>query len=135
MVVNLTLAKQKATPVNQAIAALIIGLICMLIAHVIRVEPGSEYFAAMIGIILFTIINTVVSLNHSSFARYTLPSYYIYIALVALLFISARLLSGISIWNLPIYRMMLTSVTIFFFIISTLVRVIRLIYEVADQEG
>lgn len=135
MVVNLTLAKQKATPLNQAIAALIIGLILMAIASAIQVEPGSEYFAAMIGIILFTIINTVVSLNHSSFVRYTLPSYYIYIALVALLFISARLLSGISIWTLPIYRMMLTSVTIFFFIISTLVRVIRLIYEVADQEG
>lgn len=135
MAVNLTIAKQKATPINQALAALVIGLLGMALCKLLQIEGSYLYFAAMVGIILFTIINTVVSLNHANFLRYTVPSYYVYVVLVALLFLAAKGLSGISIWSLPIYRMMITSITIFFFISSTLVRIIRLIYEMAESEN
>jgi hypothetical protein len=63
-----------------------------------------------------------------------MPSFYIYIALVIVLFLSAKFFSGISIWTLSIYRNMLTSVSIFYLIISVLVRGLRLIYEAAERD-
>src|SRR5690349_21271864 len=131
MELNFTLLKHRATPFYQVALALVVGLGGMVICKVIHAESGSEYFAAMVAIILFVLINTVVSIAYSSYFRYTVPSYYIYVGLVAVLFLSAKLFSGISIWTLPIYRNMITSVSIFYLIVSTLVRLLRLIYEAA----
>lgn len=134
MELNFTFFKRNATPFYQFAFALIVGIGGMLLCCALHTEKSTEYFAAMVGIILFTIVNTVVSIAHTSFLRYTMPSFYIYIALVAMLFLSAKFFSGISIWTLPIYRNMLTSVSIFYLIISVLVRVLRLIYEMAEKE-
>jgi hypothetical protein len=134
MEINFTLLKHKATPIYQFILALVVGLSGMFICRFVHVEPGTEYFAAMVGIILYSILNTVISVAYSSFLRYTMPSFYIYIALVAVLFLSAKMFSGISIWTLPIYRNMVTSVSLFYLIIGILVRALRLIYEAAEND-
>src|SRR5580698_5554073 len=104
---DFTLVKKKVSPFKQFGIAVAAAWIGMLICRAPGIEPGSEYFAAMIGIIFFTLINTVVSISYSSFLRYTVPSWYIYILLVVVLFLSAKLFSGISIWHLEEYRMML----------------------------
>lgn len=134
MELNFTLLKHRATPLYQLALALVVGWGGMVICKLVHAESGMEYFAAMVAIILFVLINTVVSLAYSSYLRYTLPSYYIYVALIVMLFLSAKLFSGISIWTLPIYRNMVTSVSIFYLVVSTLVRVIRIIYEAAEKE-
>jgi hypothetical protein len=134
MELNFTILKHRATPLYQFALAVVVSGAGMLICKTVHVEKGTEYFAAMVGIILYTILNTVVSVAYSSFLRYTMPSFYIYIALVIVVFLSAKFFSGISIWTLPIYRNMLTSVTIFYFIISLLVRGLRLIYEAAEND-
>jgi hypothetical protein len=134
MELNFTLLKHKATPLYQFALALIVGLTGMLTCKVVEVKPGTEYFAAMIAIILYTLLNTVISVAYRSFLRYTMPSFYIYIALVVILFLSAKLFSGISIWTLSIYRNMLTSVSLFYLIISILVRGLRFIYEAAERD-
>ncbi|MES2622374.1 MAG: hypothetical protein V4615_16095 [Bacteroidota bacterium] len=134
MELNFTLLKQRATPLYQLALALAIGLGGMVVSKMVHAESGTEYFAAMVAIILYVLINTVVSLAYTSYFRYTIPSYYVYVALVVILFLSAKLFSGISIWTLPIYRDMVTSVSIFYLVVSTLVRVIRLIYEAAEKD-
>ncbi len=134
MELNFTLLKHRATPLYQLALALVVGLGGMVICKMIPAESGTEYFAAMVAIILYVLINTVVSLAYTSYFRYTIPSYYVYITLVVILFLSAKLFSGISIWTLPIYRNMVTSVSIFYLVVSTLVRVLRLIYEAAEKD-
>lgn len=134
MEVNFTLVQQKATPLRQLFASIIIGLAGMGLGRLLHLQPGYEYFAALIAIIFYTIMNTVVSIAYGSFFKYTVPSYYSYIALVVVLFLSSKFLSGISIWDLWEYRMMITSITIFYFIISTLVRAIRFMFELAEGE-
>lgn len=134
--INFTIIQKRATPPVQALFALLIGWAGMLICRLIHQPAGREFFAALTAIIFFSIINTMVSIAYKSYLRYTLPSFYLYILLVVLLFLSARWISGISIWNSSMheYRMMLISVTIFFFIITHLVRIVRAVYNILEKE-
>ncbi|MCX6199026.1 MAG: hypothetical protein NTY88_07360 [Bacteroidetes bacterium] len=131
--INFTLLKKRITPLYQLAVAIIIGWAGMLVCRFVHHEPAAEYFAAMVAIIFYVIMNTIVSLAYTSFLRYTMPSFYIYILLVAVLFFTAKQLSGISIWTLSIYKMMLVSVSIFYFMVGVMVRVIRVIYEAAES--
>jgi hypothetical protein len=133
MEIGFTVVRQKATPLIQLIVALSIGWLGMGIVHFLHVPKGSEYFAAYVGIIFFCLMNTIISVAYKSFLRYTIPSYYIYVLLVAVLLLSAKYLSGLSIWDLWEYRMMLVSTTIFYFIVSLMIRGVRLLYEMAEN--
>ncbi len=135
MEVNFTLFRHRVTLLYQLIFALAIGWGGMAVSKIYKAEAGTEYFAAMLGIILFVLINTIVSVANKSFFRYTVPSYYMYILLVVVLFLSAKFLSGVSIWTLPIYRNMLATVTVFYAIVSILVRTVLFIFEAAERES
>ncbi|MDW8274383.1 MAG: hypothetical protein RMJ53_09165, partial [Chitinophagales bacterium] len=63
-----------------------------------------------------------------------LPSYGFYLLLTAVLLLSAKFLSLKSIWELPEFRQMFTSITIFYVTGSILVRIIRAIYVYALNE-
>ena len=128
-----TIVKKRATPWIQFGVSLLIGWVGMGICKLVHVQNGGEYFAAFIAIIFFCLISVVVSLAYESYFRYTVPSYYLYILLVIILFLSAKQLSGISIWTLYEYRMMLISISIFYLMASTMVRGVRLIYEAAEK--
>ncbi len=119
----------------QGLVALVVGLIGMLVIKVGGITTGYEYFAALIAIIFFTILNTVVSVANESYTKYTVPSYGIYLAVVAILFLLAKVLSGLSVWEQSnwVYRMMITSITLFYAIISVLVRAIRFLYDMAES--
>jgi len=106
----------------------------MLFSKLVPGYPGKEFFAALLALIFFAISNTIISLGNDSYLRYTIPSYYIYILLTIILLLSARFLSGLSIWTLPIYRMMLVSVSIFYLVASTFIRGIKIIYEAAEGD-
>lgn len=129
--VNFTVAKHRISPFIQVGIALGIGWIGMLICKLFHLPAASPYFAAFIAIIFYALLNTVVSLAHASFFKYTVPSYYVFIGLLIVLLLSARYLSGISIWNLEEYRMMLLSIALFYAIASILVRAVRFIYDAA----
>lgn len=118
----------------QLVVALIVGWAGMLISKFTHQEVSTPYFAAFIGIIFFTIMNTVVSLANPSFVKYTVVSYGVYILLLALLLLSAKFVSGISIWDLWIYRMMTTSVTMFYVIVSILIRAVRFLFDIAQED-
>lgn len=132
--INFELVHRKVNPWLQFGLAIAVGLVGMVICKIVQGQGSSEYLAAMAGIILFTLINVVVSVAHTSFLRYTVPSYYIYGLLLIVLLLSAKYISGISIWKLTEYRMMLFSITLFYFIASLLVRLLRYIYEIAESD-
>jgi hypothetical protein len=131
--VKFTLAHKRFNPFIQLAVALCTGWVGMFFCKIVHPGGGVEFFAAMVAIIFFAILNTVVSITYNSFFKYTVPSWYIYIMLVVVLFFSAKLLSGISIWKLEEYRMMLLSVTLFYFVASSLVRLVRLLYNAAEN--
>ncbi|MFN8285923.1 MAG: hypothetical protein U0V74_04170 [Chitinophagales bacterium] len=130
-----TVVKQRVTPITQGVVALAVGLVGMLIVKAGGISTGSEYFSAIVAIILFTILNTVVSVANESYTKYTVPSYGVYLVIVAVLFLSAKLFSGLSVWETSnwVYRMMITSITLFYVIISVLVRAIRFLYDMAES--
>lgn len=133
MEIGFVFVQKKVTPVVQVVFAFIIGLVGMSVCKLVSFTPGTEYFVAYLAIIFFALINIVVSLAFTSFLRYTMPSFYLYVLLVAALFLLAKFFSGISIWALTEYRMMLLPVTLFFFMASIFVRGIRFIYEAAEK--
>lgn len=133
MPINFTIAHQKLTPVTQVTVTAALGVAGMLLVKVLPLGPTYEFFAAFVALVFFAIMNILVSLAYPSFFRYTVPSFYLYGALVVILLLTARGLSGISIWDLWVYRMMLFSLTIFYFMASVLVRAIRAIYEMGEK--
>ncbi|MBK8657366.1 MAG: hypothetical protein IPN22_00415 [Bacteroidetes bacterium] len=133
MEITFTLVQKRITPLNQTFFALLVGLLGMLTCRFFHLPTASEYFAAHIAIIFFCLLNIVVSLAHSSFLRYTMPSFYLFIVLVAVLLLLAKFFSGISIWTLNEYRMMLIPIGIFYFMASLFSRGIRFIYEAAER--
>jgi len=124
----------KASPLRQAMACAALSLVGMIICHFAFSGDSFEFMAAFTGIVLYCLVNTVVSVFHTSFAKYTWPSWAIFVGLLVVLLLSARLMSGISIWKLPEYRMMLGSIVAFYIITSVLVRVVRAIWEFAEED-
>lgn len=131
--ISFTILKKRANPWLQAIFALVLGWVGMGVCKVLHLTNAEEYFAALVAIIAFTLLNIAVSFGYDSFLRYTVPCWYLYIALVIVLFLSARTLSGVSIWTQYEYRAMLISVTLFYVLASILVRIVKLFYDAANK--
>lgn len=129
-----TFAKRKASPLVQFAVSLVLSLLVMLAGKGLKATADFSYVAAFVGILFFSIINTLVSVANASYFRYTVPSYALYVALVIITFLCAKFFSNISIWSLSEYRLMLISVTMFYVTASLLVRVIRLIYELSEND-
>jgi hypothetical protein len=122
------------SPLRQALACAGISLLGMVFCHFIFRGDTFEFMAAFTGIVLFSIMNSVVSVMHESFVKYTWPSWMIFSGMLIVLLLSARLISGVSIWRLREYRMMLGSIVVFYIITSLLVRLIRTIWEFAEED-
>jgi hypothetical protein len=124
----------KFSPFRQALACAALSLVGMVICHFVFRGDSYEFMAAFTGIVLFSIMNSVISVFHESFIKYTWPSWWIFLGLLIVLLLSARGISGISIWTLREYRMMLGSIVVFYIIISLLVRLVRTLWEFAEND-
>jgi hypothetical protein len=124
----------KFSPIRQALACAAISLSGMFVCHFVFRGGTTEFTAAFTGIVLFSMINSVVSIFNETFVKYTWPSWLLFIALLVVLLLCARYISGVSIWSLREYRMMLGSIVAFYVITSLMVRVIRAIWEFAENE-
>jgi hypothetical protein len=122
------------SPLRQAVACAAISLIGMIICHFVFRGDSFEFMAAFTGIVFFSVMNSVISVFHETFIKYTWPSWMLFIGLLVVLLLSARLISGISIWSLREYRMMLGSIVAFYIITSLMVRLIRVIWEFAEED-
>jgi hypothetical protein len=124
----------RLSPLFQFAAALTLGAIVELFCFLMLPNNANEFSGAFIGILFYGISNNVLSIFNESFKKYTLPSYGFYFLMVALLLLLAKFLSHKSIWELPQYRFMFSSITIFYLTASVLVRIIRAIYQFALAE-
>ena len=122
------------TPLVQTLTCLLLSLVGILFCHFAFRGSSFEFLAAFSGIMFYSLMNPVISVFHESFIKYTWPSWLFYIALIVVLLLSAKLISGTSIWALPEYRMMLGSIVAFYIITSLMVRVIRAIWEFAESD-
>ena len=122
------------SPLRQALACAGLSLVGMIICHFIFRGDSFEFMAAFTGIVLYCLVNSVVSVFHETFMKYTWPSWMIFIGLLVVLLLLARLISGVSIWSLREYRMMLGSIVVFYVISSLLVRLVRAIWEFAEED-
>lgn len=125
---------KKISPPFQFGGSMLLGILVALFSFWFLPGNANEFSGAFIGILFYAIINNVLSIFNSSFKQYSLPSYGYYFLLVAILLLFAKFLSHKSIWELPEFRFMFSSITIFYLTASVLVRVIRAIYEFALAE-
>ena len=125
--------KKYASPLIQFGISVLIGWVGIAVCKLLHLQQGAEYFAAFFAIILFCLASIVISLAYESYLRYTVPGWYLYMLLVGILLLSAKFASGISIWSLYEFRMMLISISLFYLLASTMVRGIRLIYSAAES--
>ena len=125
--------KKYSSPLIQFGVSVLLGWVGIGVCRLLHLQEGTEYFAAFFAIVLYCMASIVISLAYESYLRYTVPGWYLYVLLAGILLLSAKFSSGISIWTLYEFRMMLISITIFYFLASNMVRDIRLIYEAADK--
>ena len=127
-------AASKISPFRQALACAALSVAGMVICHFLFKGAAYEFMSAFTGIVLFTIMNSVVSVFHETFIKYTWPSWLIFVVLLIVLLLSARFISGSSIREHREYVMMLGSIVAFYIITSILVRIVRAIWEFAEED-
>ena len=125
---------KNSSPLVQAVGSAIISLLGIVLCHFLLAKGSYEFMAAFSGIVFYCIMNPLISVFNDSFIKYTLPSWGLFVALLIFLLLAARFVSGISIWSLSEYRMMLGSIAVFYIMISLMVRLIRLIWEFAESD-
>src|SRR5690606_8101484 len=121
------------SPLLQAVCALAIGLLGVVITKLAGMETYYQFVFAYTGIVIYCLANTIVSIFHDSFVRYTLVSWWIYAGLVIVLLLAARFVSGVSIREHREFIQMLISLTIFYVMASLIVRGICAILYFIDN--
>lgn len=115
-------------PAVQVCIGFIVGIISIIIVHFAFPGNAYEFMGAFTGILFFALGNCILSLFHESFQRYTLPSFLFYVILLAGLLLAAKRFSGQSIWQHGEYQGMTFTLTLFYIVLSLLMRIIRGIY-------
>ncbi|HEY0262714.1 MAG TPA: hypothetical protein VGB95_06785 [Chitinophagales bacterium] len=125
----------KFTPLVQAGIALLLGLTGIVITKFIFDETFYQFIAAFTGIVIYCLVNAEGSIFHDSFVRYTIVSWWLYVALVIVLLLAARFISGEHIVeHNKEFIQMLISLSLFYVVASLAVRGIRGILEFMDSE-
>jgi hypothetical protein len=122
------------TPLRQALFAIFFGLIGMALA---KIFSAPNYFCVVlsfVSIVFFSLVNNILSIFQTSFKQYTLPSWGAYASIVIVVLMMARLISGDSIQKHPEFLKILFSVSLFYIVLSVLMRVIRAMWEFAEND-
>ncbi len=125
---------RRLTPLVQCAVCLLLGVTVIVFNHFFLPGNANEFSGAFIGIVFFTLLNNLMSIFNEAYKKYALLSYSLYFLLAAVLLLLAKYMAQKSIWQLPTFRSMFLSVTIFYFVTSVFVRLIRAIYQFALAE-
>ena len=125
----------KFTPLTQAAVALLFGLAGIVVTKFVFSETYYQFLFAFTGIVIYCLANVIISVSHDSFVRYTIVSWWLYIALIIVLLLTARFVSGEHITqHNKEFIQMLVSLTLFYVLASLAVRGIRAILDFIDNE-
>lgn len=121
-------------PLLQAIGILGISIIGIVGTKLFGLDSSYQFLAPFVGLGVYSLINAIISIFHESFVRYTMVSWWLYVGLTIVLLLTARFISGESIRKHPEYIQMLISLTIFYVVTSVLVRAIRAVWQLAEND-
>lgn len=122
------------SPLRQGLIALLIGFVGIVFCKIAGFSASAQFSLAFTGIILYCMLNSIVSVFNDSFAKYTWPSWGVFVVLVIVLLLSARYISGDSIQAHREFIKILLSVSLFYMVLSVLVRLIRTMWEFAEND-
>lgn len=127
-------------PVFQAGAILILGLIIILggkILSGIGLMHVSELFPWLINtsfILLFAMVNVVLSLNVQNLTRYWSLSIYSFIGFLLISGSASYLISGVSISNAATYKWLYFMLTFIYLVFIAIARLMRFIVDLAQKQ-
>jgi hypothetical protein len=127
-------SKRFFSPLAQAIAVLVLSLAGIAGTKLLGMDTSYQFLASFIGIVVYSLINVMISIFHESFVRYTMVSWWLYAGLTGGLLLAARFISGVSIRTHAEFIQMLISLTIFYVVTSILVRAIRAVWQFAEND-
>ena len=132
--------KKIDSPIAQAVVVLagaITLMMCGWLLTVTRIYPVEPLFAWSIAtafMLLFAMLNSLMSLRADSFARYWGRSMYSYLGLALCTGLTAWLFSGIPLEDAGTYRWIYIVVTIGFLVFLSVVNFMKKIVQFAERE-
>src|SRR5690606_8449551 len=122
------------SPLLSADCSLALGLAGIVVTKMSGMETSYQFVFAFTGIVVYCLVNAIISVFRDSFVRYTLVSWWIYIGLVIVLILADRFISGESIQTHKEFIQMLISLSIFYVVVSVMVRIIRAAWQFAEND-
>lgn len=132
--------KKIDSPIAQAVVVLAGALVLMLcgwLLTITRIYPAEPLFAWSIAtafMLLFAMLNSLMSLRADSFAKYWGRSMYSYLGLALCTGLAARLFSGIPLREAGTYRWIYIVVTVGFLVFLSMVNFMKKIVQFAERE-
>lgn len=132
--------KKLDSPLKQALVVLAGALVLMLggwlltVTKIYPVEPLFAWSIAAAFLLLFAMLNSLMSLRADSILRYWAPSIYSYLGLALCNGLAAWLFSGIPLREAGTYRWIFIVVTIGFLVFLSIVNFIKKIVQFAERE-
>ncbi len=132
--------KKIDNPIAQAVAIFTGAVVLMLggwlltVAGIYAAEPLFAWSIAAAFMLLFAILNSLMSLRADSFARYWGRSMYTYIGLAFCTGLAAWMFSGIPLRDAGTYRWILIVISIGFLVFLSMVNFMKKIVQFAERE-
>ncbi len=132
--------KKIDSPVAQAVVVLSGALVLMLggwlltVSGIFPVEPLFAWSIAAAFMLLFALLNSLMSLRADSFLKYWGRSVYSYMGLALCTGLAAWLFSGIPLREAGTYRWIYIVVTIGFLVFLSMVNLMKKIVRFAEKE-
>ncbi len=132
--------KKLESPIVQAVvvmAGAVALMLCGWLLTVTNIYPAEPLFAWSIAtafMLLFALLNSLMSLRADSFVRYWGRSMYSYLGLALCTGLAAWLFSGIPLRDAGTYRWIYIVVTFGFLVFLSLVNFMKKIVEFAEKE-
>jgi len=132
--------KRIDSPIAQAVVILtgaIVLMICGWLLTVTRIYPSDPLFSWSIAtafMLLFALLNSLMSLRADSFAKYWGRSMYSYLGLALCTGLAAWLFSGIPLREAGTYRWIYIVVTVGFLVFLSMVNFMKKIVQFAERE-
>lgn len=132
--------KKIDSPIAQAGVVLVGALVLMLggwlltVTNIYPVEPLFAWSVAAAFMLLFALLNSLMSLRSDSFVKYWGRSMYSYLGLAFCTGMAAWMFSGIALRDAGTYRWIYIVVTIGFLVFLSMVNLMKKIVQFAERE-
>jgi|GEM_PF-1278834 len=125
---------QKVNPVQFAVFVVLFCAPLSFLSQFFMQSADAPWLVGMAGLLLYAWLVAVVSFFNKQWASYTWQSILSYFFIALILGLVAYLASGISIFKLREYQLLISAVTLFFFVAIVMSKVIRGVRNFLESE-